>query len=111
MAVCALAYLGVHSDKLQDWSSFATKLLGMQQVDRAREYLSFRMDDYQQRFVVSGESGDSLAFMGWEVEQAEDLALYAARLESNDIPVTQGSRMLADQRLVEDLIVFNDPAG
>ena len=111
MAICSLGYLGVHSDKLDDWSGFATKLLGMQRVDRASKYLSFRMDDYQQRFVVTGEKGDSLAFMGWEVEQKQDLAMYAARMETAGVAVTQGSRELADQRLVEDLIAFNDPAG
>ena len=111
MAISSLAYLGVHSDKLDDWSALATNLLGMQRVDRAGNYLSFRMDDYQQRFVVSGEKGDSLVFMGWEVDAAEDLQHFAARLEKAGIAVTQGSRELADQRLVDDLITFNDPAG
>ena len=71
MAICALGYLGIQSDKLADWSDFATRLLGMQQVDLASTSLAFRMDDRKQRLVVSNEPGDTLAFMGWEVEVFE----------------------------------------
>ena len=67
----------------------------MQQVDRAKDSLSFRMDDQKQRLVVTGDTGDSLAFMGWEVEKKEDLKIYADRLENNNIPVTDGQSSLS----------------
>ena len=73
MAICALGYLGVRSDKLADWSDFGAKLLGMQLSDRGGKALSFRMDDRKQRLVVSDEPGETLAFIGWEVDQAADL--------------------------------------
>lgn len=111
MAVSALGYLGVRSNKLDDWSQFAGGLLGMQQIDRGGKVRSFRMDDRKQRFVVSDEPGDTLAFMGWEVEHADDLEMYAARLDAADIPVNWGSRELADKRFVERLLVFHDPDG
>ena len=111
MAVCALGYLGVRSDKLDDWSQFASGLLGMQQIDRAGKALAFRMDDRKQRLVVSNEPGETLAFMGSEVEHPGDLETYAARLDGADIPVNWGSRELADRRFVEKLLVFHDPDG
>lgn len=111
MAICSLGYLGVHSDRLDDWSDFAEKLLGMQKVDRGTGALSFRMDDRQQRFVVSGEAGDTLAFMGWEVEERDDLEIFAARLDAANVPVTLASAELADRRFVEQMICFDDPAG
>ena len=111
MAICSLGYLGVHSDRLDDWSDFAGKLLGMQNVDRGAGALSFRMDDRKQRFVVSGEAGDNLAFMGWEVDGRDDLQAFAARLDKADIRVTLASAELADRRFVGDLIHFDDPAG
>ena len=111
MAICALGYLGVHSDKLDDWSAFAGRLLGMQLIDRGGKALSFRMDDRKQRLVVSGEPGDALAFMGWEVEEAGDLDGYAARLDAAGVTAKWGSRDLADRRFVEALIVFDDPDG
>jgi len=111
MVISSLGYLGVHSDRLEDWSRFAGGLLGMQEVDRGGRVLSFRMDDRKQRFVVSGEPGDELAFMGWEVEHADDLEAVAARLDSAGVAVAPGSVELADRRFVERLILFDDPAG
>lgn len=111
MAICALAYLGVRSDRLDDWADFASGLLGMQKIDGAGKALAFRMDDHAQRFVVSDEPGETLAFLGFEVSDPGDLDRYAARLEAAGVDVTAGDRALADRRLVSDLIWFHDPMG
>lgn len=107
----ALGYIGVRSDKLSDWSEVATKLLGMQAVDQAKNLRTFRMDDRKQRYIVSDDGADGLGFMGWEVEARDDLDSLATRLEANGIAVGRGSRALADQRRVTELITFSDPAG
>lgn len=111
MPVNALGYLGIRSDKREDWSAFANKLLGMQEVDRGGKTQAFRMDDHKQRLVISDEEGDSVAFIGWEVESRDDLETYAARLDAAGHQVNLGSRELTDRRLVEALIWFHDPAG
>jgi len=111
MGITELGYLGVQSDRTEDWAEFAGRLLGMQQVDRGGGSLSFRMDDRKQRFVVSGEPGDRLAFMGWGVERVDDLDAIAARLEAAGVAVSEGSASLADRRFVQRLILFDDPAG
>lgn len=111
MSVSALCYLGVRSDKLADWVDFAGGLLGMQKVDRAGKTLSFRMDDLAQRFIVSDEPGDTIAFIGWEVDEQRDLESYAVRLENAGYAVRNGTRELAARRMVDELIVFHDPAG
>ena len=126
MAICALGYLGVRSDRLEDWADFAEKLLGMQKVDRGPGALSFRMDDRRQRLVVSGETveteaapggaavpdgTDGLAFMGWEVDHRDDLQTYAARLDRAGVAVTLAPSALADRRFVGEMIYFHDPAG
>lgn len=111
MALTALAYLGIRSDKLDDWSGFAGQLLGMQAVDGGGKSRAFRMDDQAQRLLVSDEEGETLAFLGWEVESRDDLETYAARLEAAGTEVHRGSAALADRRLVGDLIWFLDPMG
>lgn len=111
MAISALGYLGVRSDRLDDWSDFAGRLLGMQKIDRGGKAMAFRMDDRVQRLLVSDEPGDTLAFLGWEVADADDLDDYAARLERAGVAVARGSRQLADRRFVGELIHFEDPAG
>ena len=111
MTIHALSYVGVNSDKLEDWSEYSQKCLGMQQVDRGKGALSFRMDDHKQRLAITGDTGDSLAFMGWEVEYKEDLETYASRLEEKEIKITVGKPALADKRFVEELFYFDDPQG
>ena len=111
MSITALGYLGIRSDKFEDWSGFAGKLLGMQEVDRGGQTLAFRMDDRKQRLVVSNEPGETLAFMGWEVAEKNDLEAYATRLDGAGVAVEWGAKELADRRFVEELLVCKDPAG
>ena len=63
MAVKALSYIGVNSDKFEDWSDYSQKYLGMQQMDRGKEILSFRMDDQKQRLTITGDKGDGLSLI------------------------------------------------
>ena len=111
MTLQSLGYVGVRSTKLEDWSGFATGLLGMQQVDRSGGMRAFRMDDRKQRLVVTGEEGDGLGFLGWEVADASALDALAGRLADHGVDVTWSSASLADERHVTGLIVFHDPAG
>jgi len=107
----SLGYIGVQSTKLDDWSGFATNLLGMQPVERGGVTRSFRMDDRSQRLVVSRSENDGLGFLGWEVEDQEALDKMAAQLEANHVIVNKGTRALADERRVGDLISCIDPDG
>ncbi|MGO4837757.1 VOC family protein, partial [Rhizobiaceae sp. 2RAB30] len=111
MAVTALGYIGVRSDKLDDWADFAGNLLGMQKIDRGTGALAFRMDDKVQRLIVTAEPGETLAFMGWEVEHRADLDAYAARLETAGTRVRRAPASLTDRRFVADMIFFDDPMG
>ena len=84
--ITALGYIGVRSDRLSDWSDFASGLLGMQRIDRAGKQLAFRMDDRHQRVVVTGEPGDALAFLGWEVQSSAALDTYDSNPASTPSP-------------------------
>lgn len=111
MTVCSLGYLGVRSDRLDDWSEFAGRLLGMEEIDRTSGAKGFRMDDRKQRLLVTDEPGDSLSFMGWEVAAADDLQAIGAQLEDAGVRVTACTRDHADRRFVKDMIEVDDPAG
>jgi len=69
------------------------------------------MDDRKQRLIVSDEPGDTLDFIGWEVDANSDLQFYAARLEAQGVAVESGSAELCDRRFVSELIYFDDPDG
>jgi 2,3-dihydroxybiphenyl 1,2-dioxygenase len=85
--------------------------LGLQRIDKSRSTLAFRMDDRKQRLVVDADGGPGIGFFGWEVADASGLDAMAARIEASGTRVARGSRALADERRVKDLIVFSDPLG
>jgi 2,3-dihydroxybiphenyl 1,2-dioxygenase len=111
MLIQGLGYVGVRAKSLEDWAQFGANFLGMQLTDRSRKTLALRMDDRKQRMLVAEDGGEGVAFFGWEVPDAAALDQFAARLEAAGIAVTRGSRALADERRVKDLIAFSDPLG
>ena len=111
MTTQALGYVGVRAKDLGDWGSYGSNLLGLQRVDKSRSSIAFRMDDRKQRIIVDADGGEGIGFFGWEVADAAALDAIAARLEAAGISVARGSRALADERRVKDLIVLNDPVG
>ncbi|MFL5044215.1 MAG: VOC family protein [Xanthobacteraceae bacterium] len=111
MTVQALGYVGIRAKGLDDWAAYGSRLLGLQRIDKSRSTLAFRMDDRKQRIIVDADGGDGIGFFGWEVADAAALDALAARLEQNGITVARGSAVLADERRVKELIVFNDPVG
>ena len=111
MGVQALGYVGIRAKKLDDWSTYGTELLGLQRVDKSETTLAFRMDDRKQRIIVDADGGEGIGFFGWEVDSPATLDALARRLEQSRIQAWAGSRALAEERRVKDLIVFDDPSG
>src|SRR5215470_13875079 len=109
--VQSLGYVGLRAKDVDDWSGYGTRLLGLQAVDRSRATLALRMDDRKQRLIVQADGGEGIGFFGWEVKDAAALDRLGAHLESQRFKVAPGSRALADERHVADLIVLNDPLG
>jgi 2,3-dihydroxybiphenyl 1,2-dioxygenase len=109
--IAALGYVGVRSDRLDDWATYAADFLGMEVDERSANSLRLRMDDRKQRVVVAPDIGEGAALFGWEVADAAALEALAARLEAARVDVRRGERALADERRVRDVIVFADPIG
>jgi 2,3-dihydroxybiphenyl 1,2-dioxygenase len=111
MEIQSLGYFGIRTPDLADWPAYATRFLGMEQVERAASQLAFRMDDRAQRVFVEQGSTGSERFFGWEVADGAALDRLGGTLERAGIPVTRGGSALAERRRVRDLLVFQDPAG
>lgn len=105
----SLGYIVATGKDLEGWDVWAPKVLGLQLADRSARTRVFRMDDHLHRFAID-EQVQAPTF-GWEVADAGALDAMAARLEAAGIKVARGSRALAAQRGVRDLITLGDPAG
>jgi 2,3-dihydroxybiphenyl 1,2-dioxygenase len=111
MTIQALGYLGIGSDKLDDWTNYATNWLGMQAVDSGTGVRTFRMDDRKQRLAIDQSMPAGQRYFGWEVVDAAALDVLAGRLEAAGVAVKREPASLADQRFVTGLISFSDPSG
>ena len=109
--VTQLGYLGLGVKDGDAWKQFATNVLGFQVTtgdDQGTFYL--RMDEYHHRFLIH-PGDDDLAYIGWEVPDAQTLQAVAARLEAAGVHVLPGRRDEVDTRRVLDCIKFEDPSG
>ena len=107
----ALGYLGISSKSIADWSEYGVKLAGMQVAEKAGRSMALRMDDRKQRLVIEEDGGEGIAYFGWELDDASALGAFCARLDQAGVRVTPGTRALADERRVKDLVVVTDPIG
>lgn len=110
MPIGSLGYVGIRSDKLEDWASFGPQLLGLELTERTSTMLKFRMDDRKQRLVVTSNELPADVF-GWEVDHAEALDELAARLEGVGYPVVEMTGAECALRGVTGGIKFSDPVG
>jgi 2,3-dihydroxybiphenyl 1,2-dioxygenase len=109
MTLGALGYVGIRSDRLDDWAAFGPRFLGLELVERNDGMLKFRMDDRKQRIIVSAE--DAANTFGWEVEDAAALDAVAARVEAAKVHVERMPSADLAMRGVIAGIRFADPAG
>lgn len=105
----SLGYAVMPGKDLDAWSDWAPKVFGLQLADRSADTRVFRMDDHLYRFALDRQA--QVPTLGWEVADAGALDAMAARLEAAGVKVDRGSRALASQRGVRDLVTLSDPAG
>ncbi len=108
----ALGYLGFTTRRTDKWQSFAEEILGVSVHGRADGGLDLRCDSYAWRIrLIPSEEPDNLAFIGWEVGNADELDGLKADLDTAGVPWQQGSDDQKKDRQVHDLITFTDPEG
>lgn len=115
--IIALGYLGFRATNLDKWRSWATGILGLQEVLAEPEdddgVLRLRMDERCWRIAVEpvehAEPG-GLAYTGWEVADAGALRRLADRLRAAGHDAVEDPE-LARLRQVEGLVRCTDPDG
>lgn len=107
-----LGYLVFEVSDLAAWEKFAIEILGLQVARRLDNGgLALRMDDHEQRILLTPGPADDLAALGWELGNLGEVDTVAKRLASAGFHTTSGSTELAAQRRVAGLVQYEDPAG
>jgi 3,4-dihydroxy-9,10-secoandrosta-1,3,5(10)-triene-9,17-dione 4,5-dioxygenase len=110
--VTSLGYLVVHSDQIDEWREFGTRLLGMS-AQPVGEHLVLRMDERVARIIVGHagadrpEGGNGPFVVGWECPSEAEWQRAAAAIEKTGLAV-QGAPETA---WYTDAFRCVDPAG
>lgn len=106
----SLGYVRVASTDLEQWRTFAGKVLGLAEVRGPNpENLYYRIDEVSHRLVVEPSDVDQLICAGWEL--ADHRALQEARehMQKAGVEFEEGTAAEIDDRRVQELIRFRDP--
>jgi 2,3-dihydroxybiphenyl 1,2-dioxygenase len=110
--ITQLGYVGIVASNIENWARFATEILGLQISERdANGPLYLRMDENHYRIIIHPGIDDDLAYVGWQVRDAEALQAAAANLQLANVPFQHGTADELGRRRVLGLLKFSDPNG
>lgn len=108
----SLGYITVATTDIDRWREFAFGVLGFAEgngPDPSSLYL--RMDERAARIIVVPGDVDRVITVGWEVRDHAALEELKVTLDAAGVAVKELSAAEADERRVEEVITFDDPAG
>lgn len=105
-----LAYVGFTSPAADEWRTFGPEILGTEVVPSDDGVVRLRIDDKAWRIAIHPGEVDDVAYVGWEVADAE-LAPMRDRAEGFGCSVHDDGGGLAGQRRVGRISWFEDPFG
>jgi 3,4-dihydroxy-9,10-secoandrosta-1,3,5(10)-triene-9,17-dione 4,5-dioxygenase len=115
MAIHSLGYVVAKSSDPNEWTPFATQVLGFQDASELRvegdaaHY--YKIDDRPYRLVIEPGEESRYGCSGWECAGPDDYADTLARLADAGVAVEEITGDLLLQRRVQALARFEDPAG
>jgi biphenyl-2,3-diol 1,2-dioxygenase len=110
--VTQLGYLGLEVSDMATWVPFATEVLGLQPNGSGADgALLLKMDENHHRLALHPGARDDMAYAGWQTPDGAAMQAVAARLQSQGLRVSEGTRAQASERRVAGLIKAEDPNG
>lgn len=108
----ALAYVGFVSPNSSEWRRFGPEVLGAELMSPDDDdTVRLRIDDAAWRLAIHPGETDDLAYIGWDVGDADGLAAAVDRLARAGFHPTSGDPDLAATRQVTAVVWFTGPFG
>ncbi len=111
MGILALGYIGLNVRDIDGWTRFATDVLGVMLADPRDGARRFRIDSQAWRISVEAGDEDDLAYVGFEVGDADSLADVRQRLTAAGVPILECDPSLVVERRVTGMFGCQDPQG
>ncbi len=107
-----LGYVRYGVSDLAEWRTFVETVLGLEIVKEGNDQQLFlRSDMHHHRFELVEDGSDDLLTSGFRVAGAEEFVQIQHTLSAAGVSFDIGSRELAAERHVLELISLEDPAG
>lgn len=105
-----LCYVGFTSPAADAWRSFGTEILGAQLADDGGDgAVRLRVDEAPWRVAVHPGGADRLAYLGWDVGDADAVQAAGQRLASEGVVIERHTD--TGDRPVGEVLWFLDPFG
>lgn len=109
--VTCLGYTVFGVRDIHAWEDFAVNILGLQVGKRKDDFITLRMDQYEQRIILEENLDDDLLVAGWEFENELELENFVIKAKELGVEIIEGCNNLAERRRVEKLYICEDPSG
>jgi 2,3-dihydroxybiphenyl 1,2-dioxygenase len=110
--VTELGYIGFGVKDADEWTRFATQVVGFELADEGepdRFYL--RMDNWHHRLTVHRDGSDDLEYLGFRVPGPDEFGEMQHQLSEAGIKYRVGSDEEAMERHVLEVLKMEDPGG
>jgi 2,3-dihydroxyethylbenzene 1,2-dioxygenase len=112
VAVTELGYMGIGVAKPDEWTQFATEILGMELAsDGEPDRCYLRTDYWHHRLVLHANGSDDLEYLGLRVAGPDEFGEMQHQLEAAGIKFRVGSDDEALERRVLQVMKLTDPGG
>lgn len=106
-----IGYLIAESNKFDQWIDFAKNSLGLSLAEQTEKSLSFRIDNYQKRFIVMQGPQEDVTHLGLQLDDQDVLDEVLKRFELRDIQYKQGTQQEAELRGIKAFWSVLGPKG
>ena len=109
MDIIALAYIGLESTNLEEWSRYAPEVLGMQVRPHDGDALLLRMDERHHRIAIRPGEAERLSYVGWELRDRPAFEDALRILDAEGLSYTVGDEELCAERGVHAVAYLDGP--
>lgn len=85
-----IGYLVAESNKFDEWIDFAQKCLGLCLAERTEKSISFRIDNYQKRLIITKGNQEDVTHLGVQLNDESVLNEVLNRFDTRGIQYQQG---------------------
>src|SRR4051812_44482083 len=110
MQVQSIGYVGILASDVSAWRKFAYDVFGLQ-VEDTPGGLTLRIDECVHRILIHPRERNGLAYIGFDMGDAERLAAAAAELTAGGIHVERATTEDLSSRRVTQMFWLSDPLG